>query len=281
MKKFMKQILLGAAIVMAAIGCTAADGVDGSGAVPRPTEEGVIFYAEDIYGDDNGPGTYTYPTDAVFAPGSFDLLEVKISEDGDDYLFDFTIAIPFKNEWGNEQGWDVQMFDIYLNLGEGKNTQVVAGRNVRIPEGWDKAMVVAPVGSFAMGFEIQKSMAAGYDCAESEAENIVADVKLPDAVSVRGDTVRARIAKAKMGDLSTLEGVQVFVLGSEGYPEEFHAYNRVVNANSAQWRFGGGTDVDGNPNVIDILGDNSKLGNYVSEPGRIVYTEVDLIRFAD
>ncbi|MFW2383144.1 MAG: glucodextranase DOMON-like domain-containing protein, partial [Acidimicrobiales bacterium] len=33
--------------------------------------------------DDYGPGTYTYPTDAVFSPGSYDLLEVLAGESGD------------------------------------------------------------------------------------------------------------------------------------------------------------------------------------------------------
>ena len=31
----------------------------------------------DPAGDDNGPGNYVYPTDAVYSPGSFDLVEFK------------------------------------------------------------------------------------------------------------------------------------------------------------------------------------------------------------
>jgi hypothetical protein len=36
----------------------------------------------DPVGDDNGPGTYTYPTDAVYKRGSFDLTELKVKSQG-------------------------------------------------------------------------------------------------------------------------------------------------------------------------------------------------------
>jgi len=36
----------------------------------------------DPTGDDKGPGTYTYPTDAVYTPGSFDLVAFEVG-DGD------------------------------------------------------------------------------------------------------------------------------------------------------------------------------------------------------
>jgi carbohydrate-binding DOMON domain-containing protein len=38
--------------------------------------EGVKFM--DPTGDDKGAGGYTYPTDAVYTPGSFDLVELEI-----------------------------------------------------------------------------------------------------------------------------------------------------------------------------------------------------------
>ncbi len=33
----------------------------------------------DPTGDDNGPGAYIYPTDAVYSPGSFDLTELEVN----------------------------------------------------------------------------------------------------------------------------------------------------------------------------------------------------------
>ena len=36
----------------------------------------------DPKGDDKGPGTYVYPTDPVYKPGSFDLTELTIEDTG-------------------------------------------------------------------------------------------------------------------------------------------------------------------------------------------------------
>ena len=68
----------------------------------------VIFEKADAKGDDNGPGTYTYPTDRVFNPSAFDLTNLKIADAGANYNFTFTIATDFKNEWKNAGGWDVK-----------------------------------------------------------------------------------------------------------------------------------------------------------------------------
>jgi len=50
--------------------------------------EGVKFM--DPTGDDKGPGGYTYPTDAVYTPGSFDLVSLEVGE-GDNPDFKVTM----------------------------------------------------------------------------------------------------------------------------------------------------------------------------------------------
>ncbi len=87
-----------------------------------------------------------------------------------------------------------------------------------------------------------------------------------------------KVKKEKFPDLKSLEGVQVFVLGADGYAMQDHVYNRLVLKNADTWRFGGGTDYHGNPNVIDILGDNQALINYRSEQDIRVFSSVDLIK---
>ena len=49
--------------------------------VTAPAFAGNISLA-DPKGDDNGPGTYTYPTDPAYKKGSFDLTEVEIKDAG-------------------------------------------------------------------------------------------------------------------------------------------------------------------------------------------------------
>lgn len=236
----------------------------------------VLFQMADKAQDDNGPGTYTYPTDRVFQPGSFDLVDFKVAEAGSNYEFYFTIPINFKNDWKNAGGFDVQMFDVYMNLGNGTHKQAISGRHVKFNEGWDVALVVGPAKDSRMRKEIDdKNMDVADDV--SDFEDLTAETFIPDAIELEGNTLVAKIAKDKIGDLSQMKGIQVFVTGSEGYPTKTDTYNRVVNEYSAQWRFGGGTDYDGDPNVIDMLGDNSALGGYKSDEGVSEYPSIDLI----
>ncbi len=236
----------------------------------------VLFEMEDKAQDDNGPGTYTYPTDRVFSPGAFDLVNFKLAEAGDTYEFYFTIPIDFKNDWKNAGGWDVQMFDVYMNLGNTTHKQAINGRHVKFNDGWDVALFVGPGKESRMRKEVDdKNMDVADDV--SDFEDLTAEIFLPDSIEIAGNTLVAKVAKDKIGDLSSLEGIQVFVTGSEGYPTKLDTYNRVVNEYSAQWRFGGGSDYDGDPNVIDMLGDNAALGNYKSDEGVSEYPAIDLV----
>jgi C-terminal binding-module, SLH-like, of glucodextranase/Glycosyl hydrolases family 15 len=70
-----------------------------------------VLDASDPTGDDNGPGTYQYPTAADFAPGSFDLTGLKVNQDGTDVFVQVSIAklVP---TFGNNFG--AQLLDIYV-----------------------------------------------------------------------------------------------------------------------------------------------------------------------
>jgi glucoamylase len=65
----------------------------------------------DSPGDDNGPGTYAYPTDSVFVPGAFDLTHFAVSEDGTNVYLQTTIA-NLVNTFGSDFG--AQLLDIYV-----------------------------------------------------------------------------------------------------------------------------------------------------------------------
>ena len=41
-----------------------------------------MFGATDPTGDDNGPGTYAYPTAADFKPGAYDLQRFQVYDSG-------------------------------------------------------------------------------------------------------------------------------------------------------------------------------------------------------
>ena len=85
------------------------------------------------------------------------------------------------------------------------------------------------------------------------------------------------IRKKRKRNSTVLFLLLYFVLTSTLLPAE-NSIIRDVNEYNSKWGFGGGTDYIGDPNVIDILGDNSNLGNYTSEPGATVYPFIDLIK---
>ena len=70
-----------------------------------------VLERPDPTGDDNGPGTYAYPTNSVFVPGAFDLTNFQVSEDGTNVYIQITIA-NLVNTFGSDFG--AQLLDIYV-----------------------------------------------------------------------------------------------------------------------------------------------------------------------
>jgi hypothetical protein len=60
------------------------------------------------------------------------------------------------------------------------------------------------------------------------------------------------------GDPATW-GYQVIAQSNEGFPAETDLLTRKVNEFEGQHRYGGGTDYDCDPHVMDILGDHAWL----------------------
>ncbi len=235
-----------------------------------------LFYTEDSLGDDSGPGAYTYPTDKIYLEGAFDIREFAIYEGEDYYEFFIRINRDFKNDKDYFGGWDVQMFDVYLQFDQGKHTMAVNGRNVKFSDKWNKAVVIAPERKTRVQREIYKKNTEVSDYV-SDYEDIASDVIVPDTYIVDFDTLSARISKEKLEGLEDLRGVQVFSLGFDLNADEDNTYNMTVEKFTGQFNFGGGSNYNGNPNVIDILGSNKILEDYLSEEGYEIYPTVDFI----
>jgi glucoamylase len=62
-------------------------------------------------GDDNGPGTYTYPTDPVFVQGEFDLTKFKVNETGTNVYIQIQVS-KMVNTFG--QPFGAQLLDLYV-----------------------------------------------------------------------------------------------------------------------------------------------------------------------
>ena len=70
-----------------------------------------VLAATDDANDDNGPGTYKYPTDGAFPAGVFDLTGFQVNETANDVYIQTTLR-NLVNTFGNDFG--AQMLDIYV-----------------------------------------------------------------------------------------------------------------------------------------------------------------------
>ena len=100
-----------------------------------------ILDVTDPTGDDNGPGTYQYPTASDFAPGSFDLTRFQVIQVGGTVYLRTTLhnLVP---TFGNVLG--AQLLDIYVRQpGKASSTQAAyPSRNYTLSPGWSQRIEV-------------------------------------------------------------------------------------------------------------------------------------------
>jgi hypothetical protein len=209
----------------------------------------------DPKGDDDGPGTYKYPTDAVYTKGSFDLTSVDIKEAGDTYEITLGVNAAIEDPWKSASwptpgnGFSLQMFQIYVDNGGGTNKDALPGMNATFADGWSKVIVVSP--------QANKEIATRID---SKAKAMKDKIVLPVKVSAKGKKITAIVHKA---DVGAIKGIQVLVSSNEGYDNQPNngILARIVNEYEGKDRFGGGDDGDADPNFVDCLAGKGKGGD--------------------
>ncbi|HWG60565.1 MAG TPA: glucodextranase DOMON-like domain-containing protein [Streptosporangiaceae bacterium] len=104
-----------------------------------------VLDVTDPVGDDNGPGTYQYPTAADFHPGSFDLTRFQIISDGSTVYLRTTLR-NLDPTFGNTMG--AQLLDIYVHTPGAANTSTSAAYATR-------NYSIAPAGAWSQLLEVQ------------------------------------------------------------------------------------------------------------------------------
>jgi carbohydrate-binding DOMON domain-containing protein len=203
----------------------------------------------DATGDDHGPGSYTYPTDAVFLPGVFDLEDVKLflDPDHDALVTRFDVVGPVNNSWGSGNGLSLQTFDLYIDVDPGQGTGcqgLYKGRNARLAhrfgwefmftaEGWEPGMFVCQDGQAVKASGEMRIIVV-------DAQEGVVDVRVPlDAIGPDFDPATA--------------GYLAIVLSQEGAGGDASKRGRVRDITPAggQWVFGGAPDDTNHTRIID------------------------------
>jgi alpha-amylase/alpha-mannosidase (GH57 family) len=201
---------------------------------------------DDSIGDDHGPGNYTYPTDPVFEPGSFDLKRVTIAVNNKNLEFNIDLNGPINNVWNSPIGLSLQTIDIYIDKDPGKGTgerKLLPGRNASLPrnDGWEYALWIE-------GWNQQLLISDGKG-------NIIpkADVPLKVEIDPAGSaTIDVPLSALGDGDPTTW-GYAVVILGQEAYPSPGVWRVRDVDHDVSQWHFGGAPDNTNHTRIIDSL----------------------------
>ena len=202
---------------------------------------------KDPSGDDNGPGTYKYPTDPVYKRGSFDLTDFTFEKKGTKADITLGFNTTLADEWKTGSGFAVQMAFIFIDT-DGKegsgSTDSLPGLNVKFApnHGWEKVIVISPQNSARVKAEVGNKAGAAKD-----------NVLIPTRTKGSGRKVQATVDLAGLEGDPSQWGFQVVVQSNEGFPAGNDLLTRKVNEYEGQHRFGGGNDNDCDPHAMDVL----------------------------
>ena len=185
----------------------------------------------DPSGDDTGPGTYIYPTDAVFQPGNFDIVNFQVGEDETNVVFRFTMLGPVDNPWDGTNGLSLQTFDIYIDSdgGEAGGAAFLPGRNLAAADGfaWDYAVTVE-------GWE-SKVFTPG----DAGPVEIAGPADFQVVTDPGQQKVTIRVPKTILGESPAQWRYAAMVMSQEGFPSAGVLRVRDVAPAAEQWRIGG------------------------------------------
>jgi len=202
---------------------------------------------KDPVGDDKGPGTYTYPTDGVYKAGSFDLTQLRVKTSGNKADIEVSVNADLEDPWRMGVGFAVQMVFVFVDTKEGGHTEGLPGLNIQFApdSAWEKVIILSPQSAARVRNEVAQKAGALKD-----------DVIVPARTRGAGRTISATVDLAAIGQGDPAKwGWQVVMQSNEGFPAGTDLLTRKVNEYEGQHRFGGGTDTDCDPHVMDILGD--------------------------
>jgi len=202
----------------------------------------------DPVGDDYGPGTYTYPADPIFKPGSFDIREFSVSEGPEYVIFKVRLGV-IENSWNSPSGLSLQIIDVYIDLnnriGAGA-MQLLPGRNAytKAEDAWEYAISVD-------GWQqtIYKIDSAGRPAKLADLEVNVDSARGEVTIYVPRSTIR--------GDPRNW-GYLPVVLAYDGEAPPGNWKVREVRQGNDEFYFGGAYipfngSVSNSPNIIDVV----------------------------
>jgi glucoamylase len=242
------------------VSATAAGGRSTGYAQVTATNEGggtSVFDVTDPAGDDNGPGTYRYPTDSSFTAGSFDLTRYQVLSDGTFAYLRVTLRTLVPT-FGTLDG--AQLLDVYVHVPGASATSTAAAFASR-------NYTIASSGAWSQRLEVQGFAAPVWVNAAGGA------VGTASVLPVQSDrTITIALPEAQFGTPGSGWGFSVVLTGQDGFSSD---QARAFTATPGPFTFGvcasGGTapictfDPKAVPKAMDV----------VTPPGMSQATELD------
>jgi glucoamylase len=201
------------------VAATSADGRStGYGQVTVTNEGGgsTVLDAADPSGDDNGPGTYQYPTAPDFVPGSFDLTRYQVLSDGTFAYLRVTLRTLVPT-FGVIDG--AQLLDVYVHVPGASPTSTAApfaSRNYSI----------ASSGAWSQRVEVQGFAAPAWVNASGST------VGTPFVLANGSDkTITIALPESAFGTPGSGWGFSVVLTGQDGFsPDQARAFTPTPGA---------------------------------------------------
>jgi glucoamylase len=187
------------------VSATAAGGQSTGYAQVTVTNEGggsSVLDVPDPAGDDNGPGTYQYPTDPQFRPGAFDLTQFQVISDGTFAYVRVTLA-NLDPTFGQVDG--AQMLDVYVHQPGAPVTSTQAA----FPQ---RNYAIASSGAWSQRVEVQGFAAPVWVDASGNS------VGNPFVLASQSDrTITIALPEAQFGTPGSGWGFSVVLTGQDGF----------------------------------------------------------------
>jgi len=184
---------------------TAAGGRSTGYAQVTVTNEGggsTVLDVTDPSGDDNGPGTYQYPTSGDFHPGAFDLTRFQVLSDGTTAYLRATLA-NLDPTFGQTDG--AQLLDVYVHVPGAASYSTAAAFASR-------NYTIAPSGAWSQRVEVQGFAPPQWVNADGDS------VGTASALAVQADrTITVALPEAQFGTPGSGWGFSVVLTGQDGF----------------------------------------------------------------
>ncbi len=227
---------------------TAAGGRSTGYAQVTVTNEGggtSVLDVADPVGDDNGPGTYQYPTSSDFVAGSFDLTRFQVLSDGT-YAYLRVTLRTLVPTFGALDG--AQLLDVYVHVPGASPTSTAAAYTSR-------NYTIAPSGAWSQRVEVQGFASPVWVNASGGT------VGTASALAVQSDrTITVALPESEFGTPSSGWGFTVVLTGQDGFSPDLA---RAFTATPGAFTFGvcapGGTapicsvDPTTVPKAMDVI----------------------------